>query len=643
MRHLLLFTCLVSAFLFAVPRPLRAAPADSLRRRLATAPIDTNRVRLLAQLAQALSYEEGEQALRYGQAGLRLARQLRYPYGEALLLVAIGTTYFRQQNDLQAARYFQQALRRTDHLPHAEPLQEKAVLGLGRLAVQESDYAEGERYFRQAIQLTRLPQYRPTPEEISILHNSLGMLYLTWLRSGHAAPDSAGRLCLYHNRMALATLTPQSAPQYFANGLNSLALVHRFKQRYDSAIYYQRRALQAYERMAEPYQIANTRVLLGETLIMTERYLEALEELRPALATARRQHQLPLVARASLIMSLALRRTGQSATAFDLAKAGYELKDSLQKAQRIEELAHLRVQFDTEQERSHVRELTQRSQLQQLQAARQHQYLWWLGTLLGVVAASAGGLLLLALRLRRQQQQLVRQHTDLGVARAEQDRLYALIAHDLRSPVVAFGGLADLLTTYVARQDTARLAGLGDRIRQAAESLRGLLENLLHWALAQRGELRPTLEPVPIQALLSEVGQLYQATAEAADVQLAVAPSADCVVADRNMTLTILRNLVSNALQATPAGGRITVRAIAASTSQVLLEVADTGAGMDDEELRRVTNGQDWQTAARYRGRAGLGLRLSFLFAHSQAGQLKLTSAPGEGTTATLSLQRAAP
>ena len=642
MRDLLLSVCLVSAFLFAGPRPLRAAPADSLTHRLASAPADTNRVRLLAELAQVLSYEQGEQSLRYGQAGLRLARQLRYPYGEALLLLTIGTTYFRQQEDLQAARYFQQALRRTEHLPHAEALREKILLGLGRVAVQENDYAEGERYFRQALQLTRRPHYRPTPEEIARLHNSLGMLYLDWLRSGHAPPDSAGRLCLYHNRMALTTLSPQSDPQYFASGLNGLALVHRFQQRYDSAIYYHRRALQAYERLADPYQVANTRVLLGETLIMAERYSEALTLLRPALATARQQHMLPLVSRASLVMALALTRTGQSATAFDLAKAGYELKDSLQQARRVEDLSRLRVKFDTEQERGHVRELTQRSRLQQLQAARQRQYLWWLGSLLGVVAVSAGGLLLLALRLRRQQQQLVRQHTDLGLARAEQDRLYALIAHDLRSPVMAFGGLADLLNIYVARQDTVRLAGLGDRIRQAAESLRGLLENLLHWALAQRGELRPTLEPVPIQALLNEVDQLYRATAEAAHVQLAVAPAAGCVVADRNMTLTILRNLVSNALQATPAGGRITVRAIVSPTNQVLLEVADTGTGMDDEELRQVTNGQDWQTAAHYRGRAGLGLRLSFLFARSQASHLKLTSTPGEGTTATLSLQRAA-
>ena len=282
-------------------------------------------------------------------------------------------------------------------------------------------------------------------------------------------------------------------------------------------------------------------------------------------------------------------------------------------------------------ERRLVQALTQRTRLQQLEAHRLRQYLGGLGGLLLVLA---GGLLALGTRYRRLQSQ----HIELAATHAEQNKLYCLIGHDLRSPVLAFSGLADLLTTYVERQDTARLLGLGGRVRQAADGLRELLDNLLNWALSQRGELLPVLEAVPVASLLVELGRLYQPTADLAGVDLLLATTTPSqVLADRQMTLAILRNLVSNALNATPAGGRITVRAMATGTHW-LLEVADTGQGINAEDLAHLLAGSLRPLTPRYHGRAGLGLRLSHSFAQAQGGQLALYSTLGQGTTATLIL-----
>lgn len=284
------------------------------------------------------------------------------------------------------------------------------------------------------------------------------------------------------------------------------------------------------------------------------------------------------------------------------------------------------------QEQRVVRELTQRTRLQQLEAHQLRQYLGGLALLSLTLLAGLLALGRVCWRLRSQR-------AELAVTRAEQDRLYGLIAHDLRSPVLAFSGLADLLTSYVERQDTARLLGLGGRVRQAADGLRELLDNLLNWSLSQRGELLPALEPVPIASLLVELGHLYQPTADLAGIDLLLA-TADTsqVLADRQMTLTILRNLLSNAFNATPVGGRITVRAMATGTNWLLLEVADTGQGMSAAELTHLMTSSLLHTTARYRGRAGLGLRLSRSFAQAQGGQLALYSTVGLGTTATLTL-----
>jgi signal transduction histidine kinase len=111
------------------------------------------------------------------------------------------------------------------------------------------------------------------------------------------------------------------------------------------------------------------------------------------------------------------------------------------------------------------------------------------------------------------------------------------------------------------------------------------------------------------------------------------------VLADRNMTSTILRNLLSNALQATPPGGQIVLAATAATAGYLSLEVRDTGAGMATAQLRHAQGlAAAGAPAPGRRGPTGLGLRLSRAFAQAQHGRLGLSSQPGQGTTAALSL-----
>lgn len=614
---------------------------DSLVQRLASTPADTNRVLLLNQLANKLGTANVAQSLQYGRDGLRLARRLQYKVGEVLLLNTVGNTYFMAEDLTNAARYYQQASRRAHLLaqPQGKRQLTIALLGLGHVAVLQHDYAESQRCFYQAMLRMQQRLYPVRFEDASLVQNSLGIMYLDWIDSGQVYPDSAKRLCLYYNRLALATVRQgaKSSNTSLAIALNAVASAHRVNGHPDSAEYYNRTALRLFQQVGSPYDITQTKVRLGEALLARHRAAEALPILRASLTGAKLLHLPALYADCSLALAAALEATGQGGEAYRLATKGQALLDSMQQAAQNADLSRLRVQFDTEQQRSRVSELTHRTQIQTLAARKQQQYLWWLSSFLLAVAIGLVVSGSLAWRLRRQ-------HTKLAVVRAEQDRLYALIAHDLRSPVTAFGGLADLLTTYVERQDTTRLLGLGGRVRQAADGLREMLDNLLQWALLQRGELQPVLEPVPVATLLTELTRLYQPAAETAGISLEVATAdAGQVLADRQMTLTVLRNLLSNALQATPTGGSITVRAMPTGTQQLLLEVIDTGHGLSAEELDRIMSGNVLLTAPHYRGRAGLGLRLSRLFAQVQGGQLLLRSALGQGTTATLALPRPLP
>jgi signal transduction histidine kinase len=160
--------------------------------------------------------------------------------------------------------------------------------------------------------------------------------------------------------------------------------------------------------------------------------------------------------------------------------------------------------------------------------------------------------------------------------------------------------------------------------------------------VAQTGELSYHPEPLPVLALLRECLDLYQPAAEAADVQLHLtAPDKLTLHADHNMAHLILRNLVGNALQITPRGGHVSLSAtlVPHTDKWIRLAVTDTGPGLAPEQLAALL-APDRQPHApgRQRGGAGLGLLLCRAFAERHGGQFGIDSAPGQGSTAWVTL-----
>jgi tetratricopeptide (TPR) repeat protein len=268
---------------------------DSLLRRLAGAPADTNRVLLLGRLTNELQTADAQQSLRYGQEGLRLARQLHYGLGEALLLNEIAGTYFAAEDLASAARYYQQAVRKAQALPPAGRQLTLALLGLGRVAVMQHDYPESQRYLQQVMRRIQQRQYPVGPSDLVKAQNTLGIMYFDWLSSGKAYPDSIKTLCLRYNSLALQTLKRQSKthPASLAVALNGVGSAQRILARYDSAIYYNRAALRLFERLGSSYDIAQTQVWMGEALVAQGHAAQAVPMLRSALAHPPRWGSLP--------------------------------------------------------------------------------------------------------------------------------------------------------------------------------------------------------------------------------------------------------------------------------------------------------------------------------------------------------------
>jgi signal transduction histidine kinase len=203
------------------------------------------------------------------------------------------------------------------------------------------------------------------------------------------------------------------------------------------------------------------------------------------------------------------------------------------------------------------------------------------------------------------------------------ESLSARLAHEIKNPLAAIKGLANLVArASLDARNSERLAVIESEVARMEEIIRDYL------SFSKPLEVID-MAPVELGGLIDDVLGILEARASAAQVSLAREPGAATVVGDRRRLLEALLNLTANAIEATPPGGSVTVRA-EPSESGATLRVHDTGRGLTPEELGRI--GTPFHTTRP--GGTGLGVVLARTVLRQHGGDLVYESEKGKGTTA---------
>jgi signal transduction histidine kinase len=219
--------------------------------------------------------------------------------------------------------------------------------------------------------------------------------------------------------------------------------------------------------------------------------------------------------------------------------------------------------------------------------------------------------------------------------------LLAAVSHDLRTPITSLRLLADALDDDLVDEATRReyVSRIGTHVR----ALSALIDDLFELSRLQAGDVRWTMERVPLADLVHETVEAMrpQADARALTVEAQVADAAEFARANPEKIQRVLFNLIQNAIHNTPADGSITVKA-QPSGDAVVVEVADSGVGIAPQDRDRVFEPffQGGDSAARSDGSAGLGLAISRAIVEAHGGRIWLVDAPA-GTRVRFSLPRA--
>ncbi len=218
----------------------------------------------------------------------------------------------------------------------------------------------------------------------------------------------------------------------------------------------------------------------------------------------------------------------------------------------------------------------------------------------------------------------------------EKDKFFSIIAHDLRSPFSSLLGFTELLAEKMSYFSKEKLQKIITEMRNSANNLYQLLENLLQWARIQQGLFPFNPKKVNLSSIINDSILVLMDSARNKEIKIKCSiPENLMVYIDKNMFPTIIRNLVSNAVKFTPKGGNIEIGVNIINKKNLEISVADTGIGMDESTINNLfrLNARINRPGTEGELSSGLGLLLCKDFIEKHGGKVRVKSKVDKGTT----------
>ncbi len=227
------------------------------------------------------------------------------------------------------------------------------------------------------------------------------------------------------------------------------------------------------------------------------------------------------------------------------------------------------------------------------------------------------------------------QNQKLQKTMESRDKLYSVIAHDLRAPIGTIKMIAASLENERNQMTDPHILKSFDMIHETTEEAYNLLENLLRWSRNQNGKTRIYPTTFDLSKAIYHVLALFTAIADSKGISVNNHSKANVTVyADEDMIRTVLRNLLSNAIKFSFPGGQIDV-GLSEMPDMVMVSVKDNGQGIKKELQSKLLKGNEYiSTYGTHNEKgSGLGLILCRDFVKMNKGKLWFSSQENRGTT----------
>ena len=228
-----------------------------------------------------------------------------------------------------------------------------------------------------------------------------------------------------------------------------------------------------------------------------------------------------------------------------------------------------------------------------------------------------------------------KQNAELRATLDNRDKMYSVIAHDLRSPMASIRMVLNLVVASATPEAVGpELYALLDQANRESEEVHDLLDNLLKWTKSQTGRLTVVKQDLDLNDIIPGVVEIFESIAFTKRIKLDLQKTdAPLVVnADNDMLKTVVRNFLSNAIKFSPEDSSIEI-IMAQEGEMAKVSVRDHGVGIASDRLGGIFHKGETTYGTGGEEGSGLGLQLCQDFARKNGGDCTVESVEGQGST----------
>ncbi|NOQ26081.1 MAG: hypothetical protein GQ564_12015 [Bacteroidales bacterium] len=614
---LLLFFLIITINLFAFNNP----QIDSLIKKLIYTE-DSLKAEILCELSWEVRNSEPEKSIDYGQEAIQFA-ETHNNYEELVKAHSfIGVAYRILGNYSEAMDYFYKGLELAKKYEQVEQ-EGYAYVNIGNLHIYQG-------YYYNAIE--NLMTAKIIAEKLS----NDRMLGYVHLNIGRA------QMLRNENHKALENFKKALNIRIQVNQVSGMAVCYKYigdinMELGENAVALEnyRKSLDVLDKSMDKDLYANILTMLSKAYFFTGNYKLAETNAKVSMKIAK-EIGAKLIIRDNLkILSEIDLKTNNFKSASQHLEYIISYNDTLFNQQLSEKMFNLEYQFEKEKNQAKIDLLNKDKRIQELELHRARTFIT---TLLIILLLISGVFIYVSISLRHRREKnrlLEMQKHELDNINKTKDKMFLIIGHDLRGPI---GNLKSLIELLLEDEEVSGNKELLETFRifmKSVQSVSDLLENLLLWAKSQRNEIIFQPENISINAVINRNLQLFKSIADHKGIKLIVKVDSNLdVFADKNMLMTVVRNIVSNAVKYTSRGGVIEI-GVEREDELSKVTIKDSGVGFSKETAMKIFDTKNFYTTSGTNNEmgSGLGLLLSKEFIDLNGGKIWAESEHKKGAT----------
>jgi len=652
---------------------------DSLRNELINSKHDTTRCQLYFALGDYFQLSNLDSAIYYFQKYHKLAEAQGLQKDQANALRLIGISYGKQGIFNEALDWLNRALSLNLKIGNSIEAA-KCYSNIGIIHHEKGSYSLALEYFHKSLDISETIGDK---RRISYMYNNIGNLHESQrsydlaleyfqksLQVKKDLGDTRGMSASYHNigviqrkkgeydlainnyRESLRICEELDDNIGMSNTYSSLASIFIDKGELDAANEHYQKALRLSETFGEKHTtsriLGNIAMLhrrmgnLAEVPIEREKqYHLALKYAERGLEIAQEIDALPMISFHYNTISNIWEGMGNNAKALAYSRLFDQTRDSLFNEEKTRAITEMQTRYETEKIQQEIenQKLVIESQELKNKQQRTRQNLLAIITLfiLFIAISSVFGFI----TIKKKNHKLFVSETKLKQTVQTKDKLFSIIAHDLRNPMMASESMIDALHEHFEKMTDQQKVEIIQSIQKATHQTSELIENLLMWSLSQTDRIN--FNPDCLDLMDITISTIQQLSGQIKQKDIIVKnhiPDKTFIHADRNMVMLIIRNLLSNAIKFSKERSDIFILSEDLGNN-IKVTLKDHGWGMSEELKKTLFSTYSVKAQEKTEGRAtGLGLILCKEFVEKNGGNIFIESEQGKGTSVIFTLKK---